>query len=122
MQFRFGVALSEPQIVQAQSLMELLIQLTALSRASFPPSSRSWFKIIFKFLPVEIITTNYLTLTFLACRAPETIACERNCLENRNSCILAWRIARALRQVTRRWLNAFAVDGPVPCESQQAAA
>ena len=30
MQFRFGVALSEPQIVQAQSLMELLIQLTGL--------------------------------------------------------------------------------------------
>ncbi len=30
MQFRFGVALSEPQIVQAQSLMELLSQLAGL--------------------------------------------------------------------------------------------
>ncbi len=29
-QFRFGVALSEPQIIQAQSLMELLIQLAGL--------------------------------------------------------------------------------------------
>jgi hypothetical protein len=30
MQFRFGVALSEPQVVQAQSVMELLIQLVGL--------------------------------------------------------------------------------------------